>query len=167
LADTSSPFISSTSKNLDKYVPEGSYPTHLFTKTENVISNMISDLQTSANRLLMGSLSFSVTLAAASGLLYLSNIPVYSSSSLAALGLVLSMRWLQTRWGWERQRFQQAVKEQGRIAIVESERWAWQRLKDGVVVDGDIVRKDEELEKVLEGRAVVERITKLLESPGD
>ncbi|KAG0134393.1 hypothetical protein HOY82DRAFT_481367 [Tuber indicum] len=167
LADTSSPFISSTSKNLDKYEPEGSYPTHLFTKTENVISNMISDLQTSANRLLMGSLSFSVTLAAASGLLYLSNIPVYSSSSLAALGLVLSMRWLQTRWGWERQRFQQAVKEQGRIAIVESERWAWQRLKDGVVVDEDIVRKDAELEKVLEGRAVVERITKLLESPGD
>jgi len=154
-----------TSKYVSESVSEGPYPMHLFTKTDHILSNLIPDLQTSANRLLMGSVSFSVTSVAASSLLYLSGSPVYSSSSVAALGLVLSMRWLQTRWGRERQRFQQAVREQGRIAIVESERWMWQRLKDGVAVDQgeeEIASKDAELERLLEARAIVGRVTKLL-----
>ncbi|RPB03521.1 hypothetical protein L873DRAFT_1760699 [Choiromyces venosus 120613-1] len=164
-----SPPSSSSSGNVE-YLSEEPYPTHLFAKTDQVITTLIPDLQTSANRLLIGSVSFSATSAAASGLLYLSDLPLYSSSSVAALGLVLSMRWLQTRWGREQRRFEQAIKEQGRIAIVESERWVWQRLKDGVVTveqegspSGGRSTKDKDLEKVLEGRAVISRVRKLLE----
>ncbi|PWW78550.1 hypothetical protein C7212DRAFT_356607 [Tuber magnatum] len=164
LTDARSPSpCPSASENVGEYVSSGAYPTHLFTKADNAISSLIPDLQTSANRLLMRSLSFSVTSAAASSLLYLSDVPAYPSTGVAALGIVLSMRWLQTRWGRERQRFQQAVREQARIAIVESERWVWQKLKDGVVVDEEIAGKDAELEKVLEASVVVGRVTKLLE----
>jgi len=154
-----------TPKKVSEDASEGPYPMHLFTGTDHIVSNLISDLQTSSNRILVGSILFSVTSAAASSLLYLSGIPVYSSSTVAALGLVLSMRWLQARWGRERQRFQQAVREQGRIAIVESERWMWQRLKDGLAVNEEveeIAGKDAELERVLEARAVVGRVTRLL-----
>lgn len=154
-----------SSKNVSEDASEGPYPMHLFTKTDHIVSNLISDLQTSANRILVGSVSFSVTSAAASSLLYLSGVPLYSSSTVAALGLVLSMRWLQARWGRERQRFQQAVREQGRIAIVESERWMWQRLKDGLAVNEEveeIAGKDTELKRVVEARAVIGRVTKLL-----
>ncbi|CUS07254.1 unnamed protein product [Tuber aestivum] len=160
LADAPSP-----PENAGEHMPEASYPEHLFTTADNVIGNLIPDLQASANRLLMGSLSFSVTSAAASSLLYLSDIPAYQSISVAALGLVLSMRWLQTRWGTEQRRFRQAVREQGRIAIVENERWVWDRLNNGLAVDEEeIASKDAELEKVLEARAVVGRVTKLLET---
>ena len=153
-----------TSGYVSESVSEGPYPMYLFTRTDHILNNLLPDLQTSANRLLMGSVSFSVTSAAASSLLYLSGFPVYSSSSVAALGLVLSVRWLQTRWGRERQLFEQAVREQGRIAIVESERWMWQKLKDGVAMaqgEGEIASRDAELERLLEAKAMVERARKL------
>jgi hypothetical protein len=108
-------------------------------------------------------MSTSAASAAASGLLNLSEVPTYSSCSAAALGIVLSMRWLQTQWERAQKWFQDAVREQGRVAIVESERWAWQRLQEGVArASGPSPERARFRRTLVEGRDAVEKVRRVV-----
>lgn len=118
------------------------YPPYLFSSTSHVLESLIPALHSSATTLLVQSLSTSLTSLAASILLYLSDIPAYSSCTAGAIGVVLSMRFLQTRWAKAQGGFQAAVKEHGRMAIVECERWGWEVLRSGAPArDGNVDRE--------------------------
>ncbi|KAL7267571.1 hypothetical protein RUND412_009837 [Rhizina undulata] len=96
------------------------YPTDLIKSQALTFESIIPELQSAANKLLfkVGStsgLSFALT-----GLLYASDIELYSA--VAALGTVRSLRWLQKRWEKEERRFREGVGELGRREIVGSER---------------------------------------------
>jgi len=128
-------------------------PMYIQEKRNEIMTTLIPNLQATAQKYLLSSLSTSALSAASSALLYLSDIPLYSALTVAAVGTVGSARWLQSRWMRERRGFQETVREGGREAIVESERWAWNRLKEGIkseVGEGGLEReKTERLKSAL------------------
>lgn len=116
-----------------------------------IITTLIPSLQSEAQKCFFSSFSTSGLSAAFSALLYLSDVPLYSALTVAVAGTVGSIRWLQSRWMREGRAFQDAVKEKGRIAIVESERWAWERLKQGRKIKvSEEAKKREQLRYALE-----------------
>ena len=129
-------------------------PTWITEQRNQIITALIPSLQSGAQKYLFSSLSTSGLSAAFSVLLCLSDVPLYSALTVAALGTVGSMRWLQSRWMREKRGFQDAVKEKGRVAIVESERWAWKQLKQRrkieVSEEDEKAKKREQLKNALE-----------------
>ncbi|KAL7265979.1 hypothetical protein RUND412_011491 [Rhizina undulata] len=108
------------------------YPADLIKSRALIFKFLFSGLQSAANKLLFkagstAGLSFELT-----GLLYASDIELFSALSVAALGTIGSLRWLQKKWEKEERRFREGVEELGRREIVGSERWLWGRLRAGV-----------------------------------
>lgn len=139
------------------------YPPHIFRAANEIVNDVIPRLQASAARLLMQSFSVSATSILISIMLYLSEISVYSSSSVAALGIVYSARSLQNKWGKRKRWFKDVVTESGRIAIAETERWGWERLRESVKVGEHVTINREGLKRVAEGRKVVGNVRRALE----
>ena len=117
-------------------------PAAIAAQRANIAETLVPGLQRSAQKYLLASLSTSGLSAALSTLLYLSDVPLYSALTVAAVGTVGSARMLQSRWMRDQARFTDEVTERGREAIVESERWAWERLRIGMAPE-----VDEELER--------------------
>ncbi|KAF8536689.1 hypothetical protein BDD12DRAFT_807595 [Trichophaea hybrida] len=119
-------------------------PMYIQEKRNEIMTTLIPNLQATAQKYLFSSLSTSALSAASSALLYLSDVPLYSALTMAAVGTVGSVRWLQSRWMREKRGFQETVRERGREAIVDSERWAWSKLKEGIkteVGEGELERE--------------------------
>jgi hypothetical protein len=95
--------------------------------------------------------------------LYALEISVYSSLSTTAVAVVYSARLLQTKWERERRQFQDAVTERGRVAIAETERWGWDRLREGVKVEEHGTIEDEGLKRVNDGKKIIESVRSALE----
>jgi len=134
---------------------ETAAPTHIPLQREAAMLELVPALQAGGQKFLISSLSTTALSGALSALLVVSDVSMYSALSVAALGTVGSSRWLQKRWERERVRFQEAVRERARTAIVESERWAWGRLNEGLVM-----KVDEEVVKVRSKRRAMEEMIK-------
>ena len=76
-------------------------------------------LQAVAQGLLAGSLSLTFLTSSISALMYLSisTTSIYESGTIAALGLVYSLRRLQKRWEEVRASWKQGLREQGRLVL--------------------------------------------------
>lgn len=139
------------------------YPPQIFSTTNYILADVIPRLQASANKLLMRAFSVSSTGVAISSILYLSEFSIYSSSSIAALGVMYGARYLQKEWDKEKNWFQGMVAEKGRIAIVETERWGWERLKVGREFGERVEVGGEGLRKMEEGKKIVGDVKRALE----
>ncbi|KAI5844188.1 hypothetical protein BZA05DRAFT_410176 [Tricharina praecox] len=127
-------------------------PTHIPLQREAAVNELVPVLHAAGQRFLFKSLGTTAQLGALSALLVAEDVSLYSALSVAALGTVGSAMWLQKRWGSEKVKFQEAVREKARVAVVESERWAWGRLKEGLVkvVDDEVERESRRRRMVLE-----------------
>lgn len=125
-------------------------PTHISLQREAAMAELVPALHIAGQKFLVSSLSTMVLSGAFSALLVASDVSLYTALSAAALGTVASARWLQKRWQRERGGFQEAVREKARMAVVESERWAWSRLKEGSVEVDEEVERDMRMRRVLE-----------------
>lgn len=135
-------------------------PPQIARAMDYILADAVPRIQAAASRLLMHAFSVSATGTIVSTMLYASEVSVYSSASVAAFALVYSARKLQRGWDREKSWFQGVVAEGGRVAVVETERWAWERLRIGKKV-ADV---DEGLEMVQEGRKVLSDVRRALES---
>lgn len=129
----------------------------------DIVRDMVPVLQASANKLLLKSASLSASGALVSAMLYALEISLYSSLSATAVAVVYSARLLQTKWERERRQFQDAVTERGRVAIAETERWGWDRLREGVKVEEHGTIEDEGLKRVNDGKKIIESVRSALE----
>jgi len=130
-------------------------PSYIGQQREDIIQTLVPSLQSSANKYLLAALSCSGISWVFSVLLYMSEAALYSASTVAAMGTVMSLRWLQKRWIKERKIFEKAVREKGREAIVECERWSWEKMSESlrrdIPQDLDTKTKEREsLRKALE-----------------
>lgn len=135
-------------------------PPQIARATEYILTDAVPQLQAAANWLLMHAFLVSAGGAAVSSLLYASEVSVYSSASVAMFVLVYSARKLQRGWDKQKSWFKGMVAEEGRVAVVETERWAWERLHMG----RRVADADEGLDKVQEGRRVLGDVRRALES---
>lgn len=144
----------------DRHLGGADYcPPQIARATEYILADAVPQIQAAANRLLMHAFSVSASGVIVSSLLYASEVSVYSSASITAFALMYSARKLQMGWDKQKSWFQGVVVEGGRVAVVETERWAWKRLQMG----RRVAAVDEGLERVQEGRRVLGDVRTALE----
>ena len=137
------------------------WPQGISRARNSLSTTTIPPLQALAQRLLLEALSTTVATSSLSGLVYmsLSSPTFYEVGTIAALGLVYSLRRLQGRWGIAKDTWEKSVREEGRRVLRDIEAEIRKTVKEGgkPIVD----------EKAKEERAVakncVEKARKALE----
>ena len=99
------------------------YPQTLSLARNALSSTTIPPLQSLAQSLLLHSLSTTLLTSTLSTLVYvsISTTSVYEAGAIAALGLVYSMRRLQSRWEGARRVWRESVREEGRRVLRDAE----------------------------------------------
>ncbi len=100
---------------------EGKWPTQIPFTRNYLQETTIPALQALAQKLMLQSLSTSTVTAILGGLTYLSGFGLYEAGAVVGLGLVWSLRRLQTKWETARDYWQGGVREEGRKAVRASE----------------------------------------------
>lgn len=90
----------------------------------NIALHTIPPLQALAQRLVLTSLMVTASTSALSALMYasISTTSVYESATVAALGLVVSLRHIQKKWGAACAFWKREMREEGRKALRNTER---------------------------------------------
>lgn len=97
--------------------PGTKWPTHI-TFTRNYLqSETVPALQALAQKLVLQAASFSTLTSGLGALMYLSSFGISESGAVAALGIVWSLRRVQTKWEAARAYWQSEVREEGRKAV--------------------------------------------------
>lgn len=101
-----------------------SYPESVTQARQALLRSSIPPLQALAQRFLLHSLSTTALTSTLSALLYvsISTTSIYESGTIAALGLVFSMRRLQKRWEAARKSWEMGIWEKGRSILRDEER---------------------------------------------
>jgi len=115
------------------------YPQALTLARHALASATAPSLQAISQRLLLYSLSTTFLTSTLSVLVYISisTTSVYEVGTIAALGLVYSMRRLQKRWEDVRVSWKEGIGEQGRTALVATERRWSDLIREGGKHDTD------------------------------
>ncbi|KAK3684949.1 hypothetical protein B0T22DRAFT_204256 [Podospora appendiculata] len=134
--------------------PEVRWPTHIpFTRTY-LQDKTVPALQALAQKLVVQSLSTATLSTALAGLTYLSTFGLYESGAVAALGVIWSLRRLQTKWESARDFWEGEVREEGRKAVRASEASVAEVLDRATGAHGDRAVHMDELRRA---RDIVER----------
>lgn len=96
---------------------ESKWPTHIGFTRAYLLDKTIPALQALAQKLMIQSLSTSALSTALAALAYLSAFSPFEAGAVAALGIVWSLRRLQTKWETAREYWQGEVQEEGRKAV--------------------------------------------------
>jgi hypothetical protein len=156
-------YSASTESATSSAPPYAHYPKSL-TTTRSTLTSRISALQSSANTHTLAFLSTGSLSTALSALIYISSplSTLYGSFTVAALGTALGAWRLAAQWTRDKKAWEEAVREEGRRALLESEdvlRGAVERCERGV--DEGLLRD------VKEGREAVQEVRDALARMGE
>ncbi|KAK3327653.1 hypothetical protein B0T19DRAFT_422393 [Cercophora scortea] len=135
------------------------WPTHIPFTRAYLQDKTVPALQALAQRLVVQSLSTATLTTALAGLTYLSTFGLYESGAVAALGVVWSLRRLQTKWESARGFWEGEVREEGRKAVRASEASVAEVLDRATGAHGDRAAHMDELRRA---RDIVERAEEAL-----
>jgi hypothetical protein len=110
-----------------------SWPTQISDLRTKLLTTTVPSLQALAQSLVLFSVSTTTLTSALSALTYVA-IPsagVYESSTLAAIGLIYSIRRQQKRWDVARTFWEEEVREEGRTSLLETEASLREIVRDG------------------------------------
>lgn len=99
------------------------WPTQITNSRTRLLETTVPSLQALAQRLVLFSMSTTTLTSALSALTYVSlpSASVYETCTIAAVGLVYSLRRQQTKWERARAFWEDEVREDGRMALLETE----------------------------------------------
>ena len=100
---------------------EGKWPTHIPFTRNYLLGGTVPALQALAQKLVTQSLATSALTTSLGVLTYLSAFSAYEAGTIAALGIVWSMRRLQKKWETARSYWEGEVREEARKAVRASE----------------------------------------------
>ncbi|RAK98917.1 uncharacterized protein BO80DRAFT_427022 [Aspergillus ibericus CBS 121593] len=102
---------------------ETNWPAQIPTSRTRLLETTVPSLQALAQRLVMFSISTTTLTSALSALTYISlpTTSVYETCTMAAVGLIYSLRRQQRKWESARHWFENEVREEGRTALLETE----------------------------------------------
>ncbi|KAK2056446.1 hypothetical protein LY76DRAFT_153251 [Colletotrichum caudatum] len=161
-AATEPPAYTQPTSELQRSLPESStaakavtqrpkWPTHISFTRRYLHEETVPALQALAQKLVLQASSTSALTGALAGLLYVSQYAssVYEAGAVAALGVMWSLRRLQTKWETARAYWEGEVREEGRKAVrgvEQSVADALDRSRKGAPVEGaEELRKAREL----------------------
>ncbi|KUL84936.1 hypothetical protein ZTR_07832 [Talaromyces verruculosus] len=132
------------------------WPLQIATSRLNMLRTTIPSLQALSQSLVLFSASTTGLTSALSALLYTSSSTgLYEACTIAAVGLMYSLRRQQAKWEKARSLWQAEVREKGRTALIETEQVLRQLIRDG-----PSLRRDESAE--LRAKQVIARARRAL-----
>jgi hypothetical protein len=133
------------------------WPLQIATSRLDMLRTTIPSLQALSQGLVLFSASTTGLTSALSALLYTSSSTgLYEACTIAAVGLMYSLRRQQAKWEKARSLWQAEVREKGRTALIETEQVLRQLIRDG-----PSLRRDESAE--LRVKQVISRARRALE----
>ena len=117
----------------EKPAESAPWPTQITTSRTRLLQTTVPSLQALAQRLVLFSMSTTTLTSALSALTYVSipSASVYEACSVAAVGLVYSLHRQQRKWEAARHFWEDEVREDGRMALLETEAYLRQVVRDG------------------------------------
>lgn len=109
------------------------WPTQISDMRTKLLTTTVPSLQALAQSLVFFSVSTTTLASALSALTYISvpSASVYESCTLAAVGLIYSLRRQQKRWDVARGFWEDEVREEGRTSLLETQEIMQQIVRDG------------------------------------
>lgn len=133
------------------------WPVQISTSRTRLLNTTVPALQALAQRLVLFSMSTTTLTSALSGLTYLSfpTASVYETYTMAAVGLVYSLRRQQTKWERAREFWEDEVREEGRTVLRSTEEQLRTLVQEGgrPAIEGT---EDEARESIEQARKAVE-----------
>lgn len=133
------------------------WPVQISTSRTRLLNTTVPALQALAQRLVLFSMSTTTLTSALSGLTFFSfpTASVYETCTLAAVGLVYSLRRQQTNWERAREFWEDEVREEGRTALRSTEEQLRTLVQEGgrPAIEGT---EDEARESIEQARKAVE-----------
>ena len=160
-----SPVFALSESELSSGMTPKPYPQTLMQARQALSLTTIPSLQAIAQRLLLHSLATTFLTSSLSVLMYISisTTSIYESGTIAALGLVYSMRRLQKRWEEVRASWKEGIRDQGRTALRAVEN-SW----GNVIREGGKQGIDEtNLEERKRAKEAVARVRSILDAMDD
>lgn len=123
------------------------WPTELSTARATLQATTVPVLQSTAQSLVMQSVTITTVTAALSGLLFTSGYAtsLYECGAVAAFGLVWSLRRLQKRWEQSKDEWEGEIREAGRVVLKDTEEQIQTAIRTGgqapVDTEGDEERR--------------------------
>ncbi|KAJ9371853.1 hypothetical protein DTO282F9_3182 [Paecilomyces variotii] len=138
------------------------WPTLITTSRMQLLDTTVPSLQALAQRLVLFSVSTSTMTSALSGLIYISTsaTSLYEACTVAAVGLIYSLRRQETKWEAARHFWEEEVREEGRTALKETEQLLRTLVREGGKRTAEADEEDVSLQQV---KATIERARKALE----
>lgn len=138
-------------------------PAIIAEEREDVIKKWIPALQAGAQAALMRSVEIAAAGGGFASLLAYSGVDVMMCGGVGVVGLVAALARMKRRWGKEKEEFEKSVKEKGRLAVFETEKWAWEKLKE--VGKDSLVEKERVevvglVEEMVKAREIVNELGK-------
>lgn len=142
---------------VEKATPPVPWPMQISDSRARLLHTTVPALQALAQRLVLFSMSTTTLTSALSGLTYFSvpTASVYETCTLAAVGLVYSLRRQQTKWERAREFWEEEVREEGRTALRSTEEQLRTMVQEGgrPAIEGT---EDEARESIERARKAVE-----------
>ncbi|BCR94775.1 uncharacterized protein AKAW2_11821A [Aspergillus luchuensis] len=135
-----------------------SWPAQIATSRRRLMETTVPSLQALAQRLVFFSMSTTTLTSALSALTYVSlpTATIYETCTMAAIGLIYSLRNQQRKWESARHWFENEVREDGRTALLETETQLRETAREGG-------RQVEEVTAEKDARETIERARTALE----
>ena len=147
----------STTAAADKTASEP-WPMQISKSRTRLLDTTVPALQSLAQRLVLFSVSTTTLTSALSALTYISlpTASVYETCTMAVVGLVYSLRRQQTKWEKARTFWEEEVREDGRTALLETERELRTIVKEGGRPEIDVSDVQEAKESIEQARRAVD-----------
>ncbi|KAL5335837.1 hypothetical protein BJX70DRAFT_308726 [Aspergillus crustosus] len=120
------------------------WPTQITQSRARLLDTTVPSLQAMAQRLVLFSLSTTSLTSALSVLTYVSlpTSSIYETCTIAAVGLLYSLRRQQRKWEAARSFWEEEVRDTGRTALLETEEQLRANVREGGKVQGAVVAHD-------------------------
>ena len=147
----------STTAAADKTASEP-WPMQISKSRTRLLDTTVPALQSLAQRLVLFSVSTTTLTSALSALTYISlpTASVYETCTMAVVGLVYSLRRQQTKWEKARTFWEEEVREDGRTALLETEKELRTIVKEGGRPEIDVSDVQEAKESIEQARRAVD-----------
>ena len=147
----------STTAAADKTASEP-WPMQISKSRTSLLDTTVPALQSLAQRLVLFSVSTTTLTSALSALTYISlpTASVYETCTMAVVGLVYSLRRQQTKWEKARTFWEEEVREDGRTALLETEKELRTIVKEGGRPEIDVSDVQEAKESIEQARRAVD-----------
>ncbi|KAL4896011.1 hypothetical protein BDV59DRAFT_171831 [Aspergillus ambiguus] len=125
--------LEDVTETAEKPAESAPWPTQISTSRTRLLQTTVPSLQALAQRLVLFSMSTTTLTSALSALTYVSipSASLYETCSVAAVGLIYSLRRQQRKWETARNFWEDEVREDGRMALLETESYLRKVAREG------------------------------------